>query len=159
MPTIGANGFVFRRTLLERVRWSPYFFDIDILCEAIDAGFCHVAKVKTGIVHLYCARLPDFVRKQRRRIRDFLYFSQEKQRSYPWDRQKKSGIVRFVLETALVFPLLWQMAKGFVRHPDAAWLYHIPVCWATLWVYGIGTLRKLLGFRQAPVSRDAWQRK
>ena len=159
LPTIGANGFVFRRTLLERVRWTPYFFDIDILCEAIDAGYNHVAKVKTGIVHLYCARLADFARKQRRRIRDFLFFAQEKQRSYPWDRQEKSGVVWFVLETALVFPLLWQMLKGFVRHPDAAWFYHIPVCWVTLWVYGIGTLRKLLGLRQAPVSRETWQKK
>ena len=159
LPTIGANGFVFRRSLLDHVVWEPYFFDIDVMHQAVRAGFTHVAKVKTGIVHLYCARLADFSRKQQRRIRDFLYFSQEKQRTYPWDSQKKSGILLFCLSTALVIPLALQMVRGFVRKPDAAWLYHIPVCWVTLWLYGIATLRKAAGFKQAPVRRDAWQSK
>jgi len=158
LPTIGANGFVFRRTLLDRVAWDPYFFDIDVMHQAVRAGLGQVAKVKTGIVHLYCARLADFSRKQRRRIRDFLFFAQEKQRTYPWDRQKKAGIVRFALATAFVFPLLVQASIGFCRRPDWAWLYHVPVCWITLWTYGVGTLRKTLGLKQAPVARDTWQK-
>jgi glycosyltransferase involved in cell wall biosynthesis len=158
LPTIGANGFVFRRSLLDHVTWSPYFFDIDVMHQAVRAGFNRVAKVKTGIVHLYCARLEDFSRKQRRRIRDFLFFAQEKQRTYPWDRQRKAGIVRFALATATVFPLIVQAVIGYRRSPDRAWLYHVPVCWITLWTYGVGTLRKILGLRQAPVARDAWQK-
>jgi len=159
LPTIGANGFVFRRELLNHANWDPYFFDIDILQQALRCGSLHVAKVKTGIVHLYCARLADFARKQQRRIRDFLFFAQEKQRSYPWDKQKKTGILKFVLASILVFPLLIQAFLGFCRKPDPAWLYHIPVCWITLWVYGIGTLRKALGLKQAPIQRDTWQKK
>ena len=157
LPTIGANGFVFRRTLLEHVAWSPYFFDIDIMHQAVEAGWNRVAKVKTGIVHLYCDRLDAFARKQRRRIRDFLYFAQEKQRTYPWDKQKKSGIVWFALATVTLLPLLVQMAMGARRRPDRAWWYHLPVCWVTLGVYGWGVLRKAAGFRQAPVARDRWQ--
>ena len=157
LPTIGANGFVFRWSLLEHVSWEPYFFDIDIMHQAVRAGFSGVAKVKTGIVHLYCARLADFTRKQRRRIKDFLYFAQEKQRTYPWDQQKKSGIVLFCLATVLVLPLVVQMLKGFVRRPDRAWLYHVPVCWITLWLYGAATLMKAFGLRQTPARRDTWQ--
>ena len=159
LPTIGANGFVFRRSLLDGVKWEPYLFDIDILCDHIAKnGSVAVAKVKTGIVHLYCARLSDFARKQRRRIRDFLYFAQEKERVYPWDRQRKVGIILFCLATALTLPLLWQMAKGAIRRPDRAWLYHVPVCWITLWVYGLGTISRLLGGRQAPADRSSWQK-
>ena len=159
MPTIGANGFVFRRTLLDGVKWEPYLFDIDILYDRIlKTGAVSVAKVKTGIVHLYCARLGDFARKQRRRIRDFLYFAQEKERIYPWNGQRKAGIVMFCLATVTTMPLLWQMVKGFIRRPDVAWLYHIPVCWITLWIYGIGTLTKLFGGRQAPADRSSWQK-
>ena len=158
LPTIGANGFVFRRQLLDHVTWAPYFFDIDVMHQAVQHGFQHVAKVKVGIVHLYCARLSDFARKQQRRIRDFLFFAQEKQRTYPWDKQRKSGIITFVIATALVFPLLIQTVRGFLRRPDRAWGYHLPVCWITLWVYGIGTLRKMLGIKQAPVARDTWQK-
>ena len=159
LPTIGANGFLFRRSLLDGVKWEPYLFDIDILYDRIAKdGSVTVAKVKTGIVHLYCARLSDFARKQRRRIRDFLYFAQEKERVYPWDRQRKTGIVLFCLSTTLTLPLLWQMAKGAVRSPDRAWLYHVPVCWLTLWVYGLGTISRLLGGRQAPADRSSWQK-
>ena len=159
LPTIGANGFVFRRTLLDGTNWQPYLFDIDILYERIQRdGAVSVAKVKTGIVHLYCARLGDFARKQRRRIRDFLFFAQEKKRSYPWNRQRKTGIVLFCLATATVLPLAVQALIGFCRRPDRAWLYHIPVCWITLWVYAGGAISKLLGRRQAPVDRSNWQK-
>lgn len=159
LPTIGANGFVFRRSLLDGVKWEPYLFDIDILYDRIrKEGSVCVAKVKTGIVHLYCERLGDFVRKQRRRIRDFLYFAQEKERTYPWNRQRRLGIVLFCLYTALILPLLWQMARGALRKPDRAWAYHIPACWATLWVYGIGAIAKAAGVRQAPVDRSYWQK-
>lgn len=159
LPTIGANGFVFRRTLLEGSNWDPYLFDIDILFERIrrDGSVC-VAKVKTGIVHLYCARLADFTRKQRRRIRDFLFFAQEKKRTYPWDKQRRAGIVLFCLSTVLLLPLLVQALIGFCRKPDRAWLYHAPVCVLTLWVYGLGSLSKLLGRKQAPVDRSNWQK-
>lgn len=160
LPTIGANGFVFRRTLLDGANWDPYLFDIDVLYDRIRRdGTVAVAKVKTGIVHLYCARLADFSRKQKRRIRDFLFFAQEKQRSYPWDRQRRTGIVLFCLATATVLPLLVQTLIGACRKPDRAWFYHVPVCWITAVVYGLGTLSKLLGRKQAPVDRANWQKK
>ena len=38
LPTIGANGFVIRRSLLDHITWEPYFFDIDIMHQAIAAG-------------------------------------------------------------------------------------------------------------------------
>ncbi len=159
LPTIGANGFVFRRTLLEGTNWQPYLFDIDILYERICRdGSVTVAKVKTGIVHLYCSRLADFARKQRRRIRDFLFFAQEKRRSYPWNRQRRTGIVLFCLATVTVLPLALQVLVGFIRRRDAAWLYHVPVCWITLWIYGCGALARIFGRRQAPVDRSRWQR-
>ena len=160
LPTIGANGFVFRRALLDGTNWDPYLFDIDILYERIrrDGAVC-VAKVKTGIVHLYCARLSDFARKQRRRIRDFLFFAEAKRRSYPWNRQRRAGVLAFCLATATVLPLVVQMLAGMRRRPDRAWLYHVPVCWLTLAVYGLGFASKLLGRRQAPADRANWQRR
>ena len=158
LPTIGANGFVFRRTLLDRVAWSPYFFDIDVVHQAVAAGCPHFAKVKTGIVHLYCDNLRLFARKQRRRIRDFLYFAQARQRTYPWRQQNRWAVVRFALCTALVLPLLIQMARGMRRRYDAAWWYHVPVCWVTLWVYGTGALGRALGGCVAAPDRSQWQK-
>ncbi|MFA7172596.1 MAG: glycosyltransferase family 2 protein [Kiritimatiellia bacterium] len=159
LPTMGANGFVFKRSLLEHVSWDPYFFDIDVAQQSVAAGFPHFAKVKCGIVHLYCTRLRDFSMKQRRRIRDFLFFAQAKQRTYPWNNHRKRGIVLFTLATVTIVPLIVQSLIGFCRKPDRAWLYHLPACWITLWAYGTGTLRKIFGFKQEPVKRDNWQTK
>ena len=158
LPTIGANGFVFRRQLLERVTWSPYFFDIDVVHQAVAAGHPHFAKVKTGIVHLYCDRLSLFHRKQQRRIHDFLHFAATRQRTYPWQKQNKLAILCFAICTVLVLPLLWQMLRGMRRCPDRAWWYHVPVCWITLWVYGLATLGKILGRKQKALDRGNWQK-
>jgi len=158
LPTIGANGFVFRRSLLDAVTWEPYFFDIDVAHQAIAAGLNRMAKVKCGIVHLYCAALPDFARKQDRRIKDFLFFSQQRQRTYPWNRQKRRGIIRFCVYTILVLPLLVQTIRGCLRKSDPAWLYHVPVCWITLWIYGKAAMAKTFGITPGPKSREHWQR-
>ena len=158
LPTIGANGFVFRRTLLDRVTWAPYFFDIDIVHQAVASGHPHFAKVKTGIVHLFCDQLSLFRRKQQRRIHDFLYFAQTRQRTYPWQQQNKRAILQFSLCTVLVLPLLIQMFRGMRRRPDPAWWYHVPVCWVTLWVYGLATLGRVLGQKPKALDRGNWQK-
>ena len=157
LPTIGANGFVFRRSLLQHVTWQPYFFDIDVVHQAVQAGYVHIAKVKVGIVHLYCASLSDFARKQKRRICDYLFFSQERQRTYPWSQRQRAGVIRFVVMTVLILPVVAQAVVGSCRRRDRAWLYHLPVCCLTLWIYSVGALRKGLGLRQAPVARESWQ--
>ena len=36
-----------------------------------------------------------------------------------------------------------------------AWLYHVPVCWTTLWLYGWAVVRSAL--HRAPHSREGWQ--
>ena len=158
LPTIGANGFVIRRSVLEKVQWEPYFFDIDIMHQAIEAGYRHVAKVECGIVHLYCRSLKDFARKQDRRVRDYLFFRAEARRSYPWATQRKRGILVFCLSTVLVFPLLIQALRGRRRQADRAWLYHVPVCWITLTVYARAVLLKALGLKPKPKSRTGWQK-
>jgi len=156
LPTIGANGFVFRRSLLDHVSWDPYFFDIDIMHQAILAGRNRMAKVHCGIVHLYCLTLADFARKQDRRIRDFLFFSTNRGRTYPWARQRKSGIFWFALCSVLILPLSVQCAIGCFRKRDPAWLFHFPVCWLTLWIYGKAVLGKILGVKPQARSREKW---
>lgn len=161
MPTIGANGFIFRRAILDKVSWSPYFFDIDVAASAVAAGCGAVAKVDMSIVHLYCAKFGDFTRKQRRRIRDFLFFAKTKERTYPWKEQRKGGVLLFVLSAALVLPLVVQSVLFAARAPRGSKslaLWHLPVCYATLWIYGLGVLSKLVGIKPAIADRASWQK-
>ena len=160
MPTIGANGFVFRRRILDGgLSWKPYFFDIDVAAEAVSKDMGAIAKVETGIVHLYCARLSAFAMKQRRRIRDFLFFAKAKSRTYPWQAQKKSGIVLFCLSCAVFLPLVVQacMLKSRAGVPWKVALLHLPVCYITLWVYALGVLSRIF-MKPQMADRSTWQK-
>lgn len=157
IPTIGANGFLIRRKELLDNFEGDYLFDIDILWELFrNNSQLRVAKVKTGIIHLFCPDTKTFYRKQNRRIRDFLYFSDAKGRKYPWNRIHKTRILKFVLYCITVFPLLIQAGIGYARKRDLrAWAYHIVACWVTLWVYGVGVISGL--FKKEQANRDNWK--
>ena len=162
IPTLGANGFLIRRKALVYVKWEPYWFDVDVVRDAARSspgGFINVAKVKCGIVHLYCRTLEEFSRKQKRRVRDFLYFSPDRKRSpIPGEKARLIlGIIKFTLATVTVVPLLVQRRIGNRTRPDDAWRMHLPVCFITLKQYSLGAIRKILGLKQTPLSRENWR--
>lgn len=157
IPTIGANGFLMRREELLDNFEGDYLFDIDVLWELFKKNpELRVAKVKTGIVHLFCPDTKTFYRKQNRRIRDFLYFSEEKGRKYPWGKIGKGKIVLFAVSCITIIPLLVQTCIGYSRKHDLqAWAYHFVACWITLWVYGWGVVTGI--FKKEQANRDNWK--
>lgn len=109
---------------------GDYLFDIDVLWELFKKNpGLRVAKVKTGIVHLFCPDTKTFYRKQNRRIKDFLYFSDAKGRKYPWNKVSKGRIGLFALCCITVVPLFAQACVGYTRKHDLqAWAYQfLPV--------------------------------
>ncbi|MCG2795389.1 MAG: glycosyltransferase family 2 protein [Actinomycetia bacterium] len=153
MPTIGANGFLVRRDLLEQLGIGDYLFDIDLLHDLVRTGHDRFAKVKTGIVHLYGRGLGTFARKQLRRVRDFRYYQARGMRSYPWSRQEKAGLVRFVVYCLLVVPLIAQSLIGYRKRPDPAWALHTPACLITLVVYTWGYIEGAIRPREQKRTR------
>ena len=161
MPTIGANGFIFRRLILEKVEWKPWFFDIDVAACAVAAGCGAIAKVDVSIIHLYCARFAAFASKQRRRICDYLYFADKKGRSYPWKRSGLKGVALFSLSILLVLPIAVQAALFAMRAPKGdkkLALLHFPVCYATFAIYAAATFARLVGVKPRMADRSSWQR-
>lgn len=159
LPTIGANGAIFRRLNLVRGLTSQgnqdYLFDIDIIASLAAKKPVKFAKVKTGIVHLYCGSdIGKFVRKQKRRIRDYLYYQKIGVRNYPWQKQNKSGFLKFILACITIWPLVYQAAKGYFKKPDLAWFFHPLACWCTLFIYGWIRLTAVGKVEQ--MERDKW---
>jgi glycosyltransferase involved in cell wall biosynthesis len=154
LPTIGANGFLVRREALLACDIGDYLFDIDVVYELTRMGRNRFAKVKTGIVHLFSGSVATFARKQRRRVRDYLYHRQAGQRKYPWGGLSKAGLLKFILYCLLLLPLLWQSASGYRRKADAAWWFHPLACWITLLTYGFGWLGGMFGAQAQ--DRERW---
>ena len=140
IPTMGANGFLIRRKILDGLDYHPYFIDIDIVPQMVKKGCRRIARPKIGIIHFYCDSMATFRRKQRRRIRDFIYFSGKKMRGiYRW-KLFTPGFFRYIIYTILVIPLFLQSLRGYLKIRDTAWFFHPAACWITLWEYTTGTI-------------------
>ena len=156
LPTMGANGFLIRRDAILGTSYKPYLFDIDVIYEMIQQRLDRFAKVKVGVVHLFAGDVGTFARKQQRRIRDFLYYQRQDMRKYPWGGTSKIKLLRFILSTVLVFPLLIDASRGSTKVEDVAWFFHLPACWITLGVYGGEFLLDRLTGGRAALSRVQW---
>ena len=157
IPTIGANGFMVRRESILNTVYKPYLFDIDVVHQLVESGMHKFAKVDIGIIHLFAKRAGDFVKKQKRRINDYLYFKKRDMRSYPWQQINTKGLVKFVLATLLVFPLVFDSLRGYVKIRDRAWFFHPIACWITLWIYSLGYIKALFG--NITLNRRGWAKK
>ncbi|HAI73852.1 MAG TPA: hypothetical protein DCS28_01360 [Candidatus Moranbacteria bacterium] len=162
IPTVGANGTIFRRDFLQSANIGSYLFDIDIIAKEIaKKGFVHIAKVKTGIIHTFCeANFRKFIKKQQRRIKDYTFHKKNKSRVFDWNKfeiggESSLGLLKFVLYSVLIFPLLIQSIIGYSRKKDLAWFFHIPACWVTLIVYSWGKIEGI--FNQEEMSRKNWK--
>jgi glycosyltransferase involved in cell wall biosynthesis len=162
LPTIGANGTVFRSSFLKKFTNANYLFDIDILSREMEKeGVINFIKVKIGIVHTYCeSDINKFFKKQVRRAQDFTYFKKSQSfRSYNWLGmdvlgKKPMGLIKFILSCLTVIPLFVQSAIGYSRKPDLAWFFHPLACEITLFVY---SWYRIFGkFYKKELSRKDW---
>ena len=156
LPTIGANGTLMRKDILTKSKIIGDFLnDIDVIADLAKERPVKFAKVKMGIVHLYCGGdILRFVRKQKRRIRDYLFYSKKGERSYPWKKQSKTGILKFILSCLLVIPLIYQSLKGYFKKPDMAWVFHLLACWITLYIYTTEIIGSF--FKVNQMTRKGW---
>lgn len=155
VPTIGANGTMIRRELIAP-QVGDYLFDIDEIHELIMKGESKFAKVKVGIIHVFSGDVSVFIRKQKRRIRDYAYYQKIGARKYPWSKLNKLGFIKFVLYSALWLPTLLQALIGYSKKKDKAWFFHPLACWLTLWVYGTSRIsQKMFGAKE--MSRMGWK--
>ena len=154
LPTIGANGFLARRDALLDCSIGDYLFDVDIVYELITKKKNRFAKVRVGIVHLFSGDIFTFVKKQRRRIRDYAYYKEQKLRKYPWGSLGKLKLLKFIVYTVIVLPLVFQVLKGCWRKQDKAWWFHAPACWITMIVYFSGIFQNI--YDKKPKNRENW---
>lgn len=156
VPTIGANGTFFRSDFLKNQIETDYLFDIDVVMIALKKlGSLKIAKVKVGIIHTYCeGSIAKFARKQRRRVLDYEFHKRE--REVEWGSQDMSmPMIKFLVSTVTVIPLLVDSIRGYIKIPDFAWFLHPILCWITLYEYGTGKVRSIIV--KSEFDRNNWK--
>lgn len=157
IPTIGANGTIFRSDFLKNNLNSDYLFDIDIIADYLNKNkkSIYFAKVKQGIIHTFCeSSIKKFIRKQNRRVTDYFYY--QNLRQFNWSQTNQSGILKFILYTSLIIPMFFDTLRGFLHKPDPAWFFHPIACLITLYIYTVNTLKNKLGLLKQ-LNRIKWK--
>jgi glycosyltransferase involved in cell wall biosynthesis len=169
LPTIGANGFAIRKQLLDPLLTKEYLFDVDIMNLIMNGEppSCYAAKVDTGVVHLFSGSLATFMRKQRRRIKDYVYYNSVNMRSHAETEIKNplfkvlypggvnfGGLILFIFCCLTILPLILQALIGFSRKPDWVWILHPLICIMTLYVYATERIKSF--FKKSIYDRSQW---
>jgi glycosyltransferase involved in cell wall biosynthesis len=157
IPTIGANGTIFRSTFLKNNLKSDYLFDIDIISQVLDSKKkdLFIAKVKVGIIHTFCENsFSKFIRKQKRRLVD--YYIYQNLRQYNWQPINDKSQLKFIFYTILIIPALVDSFRGFFKKTDLVWFLHPFLCLITLFVYTLVTIQFKIGLLKA-INRNQWQ--
>ena len=92
LPTIGANGTMYRRGVLQTFLDQDYFFDIDVIAELAHRGAICFAKVHVSIGHIFTTTWAGFTKKQHRRVTDYLYYSNKQRRNYEWSQFSRGSV-------------------------------------------------------------------
>lgn len=156
-PTVGANAFFIRTRDLRSAVKGDYLFDIDAVSLLIARGRNAYAMVDAGVLHLYGRGLGDFLRKQKRRVQDYLHYRGRGERHYPWGRVPWYRWAAFGIATVLIVPHLVTSIRGYLRRRDPALFLHPLLSGVTLLLYGIQRIAGL--FATGIASRDGWQKR
>lgn len=157
LPTIGANGTFFKTAFLKSYFInSPYLFDIDIIYKVINTTqkSLYFAKTKNSIIHTFCENsVTKFIRKQQRRIRDYLFYKNI--RHHNWTNINHNYMIYFALYSlTVIFPLI-DAFRGYFKKPDKAWFFHPIACYITLLIYLSVIIKNTLGFN-IQSRRENW---
>lgn len=155
LPTLACNAFLCRRLdLLEATR-TPWLH-IDGAVRLLKKPGAKWAKVKVGIINHHAPGVRAFfVKKSRRpptRAREAVHFEYR----YPTSPVQ---VVKILLRSIAILPLIVDAARGYRRRPDSAWLLHPLLTLGTIAVYGWSYLRlRLTNGQWAPLLKFANQK-
>lgn len=129
---LGANGFVFRRSDLDKVRAQEHFQDTHVALHLMQAGQREWLRIRgRGVHHYYVQTLWGFLQKRRRAAVHFFRVQQEMPVNWMREKPPIPGWLA-VLYCVTIFGPLYHTILGLVRDCDLRWLWHLPASWASV---------------------------
>jgi len=145
LPSVGANGFLIRRAVLEAVGVRPEtFIDIDINVDIVRSGRTLYAFVKDDIIHETAQTFWRFLAKRYRYMKKHIYERSSIRRWHLVGPRDKWKLVLYCLYAATFVRPLGDSFRGYLKRPDVAWFLHPFVCFGLLVAYGLGVLEMRL---------------
>lgn len=136
-PPLGANGFIVRTKIIQKVTDNPLkFFHTDSTLDLIKQGYTKFAFVKNSIWHKTGVDLATFF-KHKIRYANIYFKDQSLRRYHLFDfKYDKVKLLRYILlSLTIVYPFV-ESVKGYKKIRDKAWFYHPIFCFIFVFLYG-----------------------
>lgn len=151
MPTIGANGFLVRRTqLFEHADIRPgWFFDMDVNIDLVRAGFDTYAFVDEGILHKtgYGSLWYYFKRRILFLSQYHVTNAQEDAKRRRFTMVSPRDMLRLAFSTLAILTLvipLYESIRGYRKIRDYAWFLHPFMGYGFVFIYAWVIIRHTL---------------
>jgi glycosyltransferase involved in cell wall biosynthesis len=137
LPTLGAQGFLARKSVLRQAVCAPLYFHIDVCAQLAQIGLDRFAMLKRPIVHHHCETFGQMLRKMRRNFRRFL--RDKRARTYRYETTLMKKAFTGLLLASAVVPAATAL-RAYVKTRDAVCLMHPLICAATVALYAYETV-------------------
>lgn len=147
-PTVGANGIVFRKSILTKAKWGSHenYFHTDVFVDIGKLGYNRFAIVKNTIFHDTAETLSRFFKKRKTYMELHNQNLSHKRRYFIFNPKKISDIIKLLLfiifSLTFIVPIL-ESIRGFMKKKDPAWFLHPLVCLGITYIYSLTTLKYL----------------
>ena len=144
IPTIGANGFLVRRELIEKMDYKENAAHIDMCVSLIRKGYNTFTFVKNKHV-IHYININPFSFLKRRLLWAEVYSADKIKREYGVFQKKDTArlVLMVFANLTLIVPLL-RAIKGYLSVKDIAWFLHPLMCFAFTLSYGWFYIKKFL---------------
>lgn len=133
MPTLGANGFVVRTKIIQKVTKDiNKFSHIDSCVDLFKLGYDRYAFVKTSLWHKSGESFFNYFYKRRKYALE-LYFKKKHNRRFHlyYPSKDRMKLVRYVFYSLAGIEPFIQSVRGYVTIQDPAWFLHPLICFLT----------------------------
>lgn len=141
LPTVGAQGYIIRKSKLLKTIWQPYFFHLDTAYELVKMGDNEFIMTLFETEHRYVDSFFEYFSKLRRNMSLFIALRQY--RLYTYTINPLTFLRSLVLMMTILYPL-YQSIKGNIKKPDVAWFLHPLLCLTVPVLYAFVTIEMSL---------------
>lgn len=142
LPTLGANGCIIRKGMLDKVGFKNSLHT-ETCIKLIRKGYNKFAFVKNRhIVHYINIPIKKFILRRLKWARD--YSSDNMEREYSVFHKKDFFKLVWIILTysTFIFPFI-RSIRGFYKKPDVAWFLHPLVCFLFVFSYSVFYIDKM----------------
>lgn len=140
-PVIGANGFLWRRNIIDVVGgYEHKFEEVNFIARVIDGGYLSYAKVKkVGIYHYYCTSVASYIKKRIKIGRKFLGRKERGQKTWV-DHAKNDSFLLAILYNISFFGPFMESFREYKKSKNIAWFWHPFISFLTIVIYGYAVI-------------------